>query len=238
MKKFISVFVLFLFCLAASAQKTIHDPNAEVRNVKGYHAIEVAGGIDLFLSNGDETVAVSAKDNNVRNRIKTEVKDGVLKIWMDGKDGINFSIRGDRALKAYVSFKTLDRLSASGGSDVAVDGTIKSNNLKLGISGGSDFKGKVNVTKLEVDQSGGSDVDISGTADEINLEASGGSDFDGYELITNNCTISASGGSDINITANKELSAEASGASDISWKGNATVKKAKASGAGSVSHRS
>ena len=237
-KNILSVFIFLLFCLAASAQKVIHDPNAEVRNVKGYHAIEVSGGIDLYLSSGEETVAVSAKDNNIRSRIKTEVKDGTLKIWIDWKDGINFSLRGDRELKAYVSYKTLDRLSASGGSDVAVDGTINSNNLKLVISGGSDFKGKVAVARLDVDQSGGSDVDISGTADEIVLDASGGSDFEGYDLITNNCTISASGGSDINITANKELSAEASGASDINWKGKAAVKKANASGAGSVSHRS
>lgn len=221
------------------SQKTINDPNVEARQVSGYQAIEVGGGIDLYLSYGEEAVVVSAKDADVRNRIKTEVKNGVLKIWFEWKDGLKFSIKGDNKLKAYVSYKTLERVSASGGSDVNVDGSIKSNDFQLSISGGSDFKGKVEISsKLSVSASGGSDVNISGTAQKLDVHASGGSDFDGYELITEECDVHASGGSDINITVNKEISASASGASDVHWKGKASVKKANASGAGSVSHRS
>jgi hypothetical protein len=239
MKKIFFFFVLALVTKAGLAQKTINDPNVEVRQASGFHAIEIGGGIDLYLSSGSEAVAVSARDVEVRNRIKTEVKDGVLKIWVDWKDGLKFNIRSDRKMKAYVSYKTLDMLHASGGCDVHVDGTIKSNELKLHVSGGSDFYGKVDISsKLTVSATGGSDVNISGSAQDVSIDASGGSDFDGYDLTTETCDIDASGGSDINITVNKELSADASGASDVSWRGKATVKKAKASGAGSVSHRS
>ena len=240
MKKIFSLLIATVAVSSAVyAQKTINDPNVESRQASGYQAIEVGGGIDLYLSSGEEAVAVSAKDVEIRNRIKTEVKNGVLKIWFDWKDGLKWDIKGDKALKAYVSYKTLNRLSASGGSDVNVDGTITSNDFQLNISGGSDFEGKVLVSsKLSVSASGGSDVTISGTAQKLDINASGGSDFDGYDLAADECEINASGGSDINVTVNKELSAEASGASDISWKGKATVKKAKASGAGSVSHRS
>ena len=73
---------------------------------------------------------------------------------------------------------------------------------------------------------------------DLKIEASGGSDFSGYDLITENCIIQASGGSDIQITVNKEIYAEASGASDVNWKGKAAVKGVHASGSGSVSHRS
>ena len=238
MKKIISLLSTVLIVTAGFAQKTIHDPNIEVRSASGFHAIEVSSGIDLYLSYGDEAVAVSAKDVDARNRMKTEVKNGVLKIWFDWKDGFKFP-KGNKALKAYVSYKTLERLEASGGSDIHVDGTIKSSQLELEISGGSDFDGKVDIgTKLSISASGGSDVNISGSATNIRIDASGGSDFDGYNLVTDTCDVEASGGSDINITVNKELTAEASGASDVSWKGSATVKKVKASGAGSVSHRS
>ena len=223
----------------AFAQKTINDPNVEARQASGYQAIEVGGGIDLFLSYGEEAVAVSAKDADVRSRIKTEVKNGVLKIWFDWKHGMKFSIKGGNKLKAYVSYKTLERLSASGGSDVDVDGTIKSANFQLNISGGSDFDGRVDISsKLTVSASGGSDVSISGSAQNVDINASGGSDFDGYDLVTEVCDVHASGGSDISITVNKELTAEASGASDVEWKGKGSVKKANASGSGSVSHRS
>jgi len=239
MKKIFSLLIAGFAFSVGIAQKTINDPNVEVRQASGFHAIEVGGGIDLYLSAGDEAVAVSANSVEARNKIRTEVRNGVLKISFDWKDGLKFSLKGDKHLKAYVSYKTLDALSASGGSDVHVDGVINSNNLRLDVSGGSDFDGKVQIgSKLNISASGGSDVNISGSASDVSIDASGGSDFDGYDLATETCDISASGGSDINITVNKELSAEASGASDISWKGKATVKKAKASGAGSVSQRS
>lgn len=232
-------FLVFVFLTSAGfPQKTINDPNAEVRNASGYTAIEVSGGIDLYLSYGEEAVAVSAKDKEDRDLIKTEVKNGVLKIYYERRNGVRFSIKGNKMLKAYVSYKTLKRLSASGGSDVNVDGTIQSDEFKLDISGGSDFNGNLETPEFDVDMSGGSDVYISGKAGTIRINASGGSDFNGYNLVTEICDIDASGGSDIDITVNKELSAEATGASDVSWKGEATVKKVRASGAGSVSHRS
>lgn len=238
MKKLFSLLAAVLMITVGFTQKTINDPNAEIRNVSGFKAIEVGGGIDLYLSSGNEALAISAKDKEDRDRIKTEVKDGVLKIYYEWKKGMNIHINGNKALKAYVSYKILERLGASGGSDVSVDGTIKAGKFKLDVSGGSDFKGKIDVSELDVDMSGGSDVNINGNAIFLMIDASGGSDFNGYDLISDVCTINASGGSDINITVNKELSAEASGASDVSWKGKATVKKVRASGAGSVSHRS
>jgi hypothetical protein len=225
-------FSIIGFCLG---QKTINDPNIQVRNASGFHAVDVSGGIDLYLSSGEEVVAVSAKDAAIRDHIHVEVKNGVLRIWYDWKERFNFS---NKNLKAYVSYKTLDKIIASGGSDVSIDGILKAPQLSLNFSGGSDFKGKVESGDLDIVQSGGSDVDITGSASIVTINASGGSDFNGMDLITENCTLNASGGSDIEITVNKELTAEASGASDISWKGSATVKKVKASGSGSVSHRS
>jgi hypothetical protein len=237
MKKIVTLLLAAFFLVTGFAQKTIRDANAEVRNVSGFHAIEVSGGINLYLSTGDEAVAVSAADQEVRDRIKTEVKDGVLKIYYDWKKGMKLNLKGN-SLKAYVSFKTLDRLSASGGADVKMEGTIKSAILKLDVSGGADVSARVDVGNLTIDQSGGADVDLTGKVTDLKIEASGGSDFSGYDLIADNCIIRASGGSDVTITVNKEFYAEASGAADVNWKGKATVKGAKASGAGSVSHRS
>ena len=141
----------------ASAQKTVYDANAVLREGKGYEAIEISDGIDLFVSYGDEAIAVSASEVKYRDKIKTIVENGVLKISYDEK-GISWNSK--RNLKAYVSFKKLTALAASGGSDINVEGSIKADELAIHISGGCDFKGKVEVKKLDVDQSGGSDVNI------------------------------------------------------------------------------
>lgn len=235
MKKLIlSLTILATAFTALVAQKTINDPNAEKRNIGGFHAVEVGGGIDLYLSQGsDETVVVSASEIKYRDRMKTEVKNGILKIWYDYKSGFHLET-GNKKMKAYVSFKELDRVEGSGGSDVYVDGAIKTDKLDMEISGGSDFKGKVLVNTLKVEASGGSDVNISGEAKSLKLDASGGSDFRGYDLAVDVCDLDASGGSDIYITVNKEMAADASGGSDIYYKGAGLIRGIKSSGSSGI----
>lgn len=238
MKKLFSLLLLISSAAVFAQNKTvINDKNAAPRSVKNFHAIKVSDGIDLYLSYGEEAAAVSASEEKYRDRIKTEVEDGVLKIWYDREftNGIMFTNK--RNLRAYVSYKDLDKITASAGSDVLVDGVIKGNSLTMKISSGSDFKGNVDVNNLDVDQSSGSDIQIGGKANSVSIEASSGSDFNGYDLSTDVCTARCSSGSDITITVNKELKAHASSGSDIHYKGNPpTVDVTKSSG-GSVSRR-
>jgi hypothetical protein len=225
-----------LSLLAFSQKDVIDDKNAEKRNVTGFHAIEISGGIDLYFSQGSEAVAVSAGNTSDRDRIVTEVSNGVLKIYMK-KDGLHWSVRGDRKLRAYVSCKVLDGLGASGGSDVYLKDILKSDKLHMNLSGGSDLRGKLAVGSLSITQSGGSDSYISGTASQLSVDASGGSDFHGYDLSAEDCNVMASGGSDVYITANKALNVVASGGSDVSYKGAAAVRTQQSSGSSSISHK-
>ena len=233
MRRTLLILIAGLLMLGAQAQKTvIHDANAELRPVKGYHGIEVSSAINLYLSQGDEeTVAVSAPDTQLRDRIKTEVVDGVLKISLEGK---RWSM-GSTKLKAYVSFTTLDKLTASGASDIFVDGVISGDHLFLDLSGASDFKGAINVKELQLDQSGASDAHITGAVSgTATIHSSGASDVKGYDLVIQNCEVHASGASDIRLTVNKELSAEVSGASSVYYKGEGTIRESHASGASTV----
>lgn len=225
-----------LSLLAFSQNDVIDDKNADKRNVTGFHAIQISGGIDLYFSQGSDAVAVSATNTSDRDRIETEVSGGVLKIYMK-KDGLHWNVRGDRKLRAYVSCKVLDALEASGGSDVYIKDILKSDRLNMNLSGGSDLKGKVAIGSLSITQSGGSDSYIGGTASKLSVNASGGSDFHGYDLSAEECDVVASGGSDIHITANKGLSVNASGGSDVSYKGSAVIRNQHSSGSSSINHK-
>jgi Putative auto-transporter adhesin, head GIN domain len=239
MKRIILFVISSLALVNVWAQKTIiNDPNVEVRAVKGYHGIEVSSAITLYLSQGDqETVAVSASDIKWRNRIRTEVVDGILKISLDnGTWGWN---SGNKKLKAYVSYTTLDKLTASGASDIYVDGVISGNSLTLHLTGASDFKGAVKVGELIVQQGGASDVHITGMVSGLcSIESSGASDLKGYDLVTESCNVTASGASDVRITVNKEINAHATGASSVYYKGSGVIKDLHSSGASTVSKKS
>ena len=234
---FLSVLTTMCFFAVAQNDKVINDKNAQTRNVRGFHAVEISGGIDLYLTQGgDEAVAVSAAELEWRDRIRTEVADGVLRIYMDTK-GFHWGNWGNRHLKAYVSCKVVDQLHASGGSDVYLQDVIKSDKLKLELSGGSDLSGKMLCGELSVYQSGGSDTHVSGTATHLFVHTSGGSDYHGYDLNAENCQVEASGGSDAYLTVSKALTASASGGSDVHYRGNATVISSHASGSGSISRK-
>jgi hypothetical protein len=237
MKKIVFPFLLLIgFATTALAQKTINDPNVEVREAKNFEALEIGNAFDLYLTQGnEESVAVSASDPKYRDNIKVEVKGSVLVIRYDNKGILN---TGNKKLKAYVSFKQLNRLRISGACDVYVVDAWKAENLKLDLSGASNMKGKLTAQKLMVDLSGASDLELTGSVGQFNVEASGASDFKGFDLAVDFCNAKASGASDIKITVNKELSAEASGASDVKYKGSGLIRDIKTSGASSISRRS
>lgn len=238
MKKIFLPILAVLFCYAAVAQKTvITDNNAEVRTVNGsFSVIKVSGSIDLYLSQYEtESIAVSASEEKYRDNIKTVIEDGALKIYYDGDNFLNWK---NKKLKAYVSFKTLEKLFASGASSVQVSGAIDVPSLFIDFSGASDFKGAVKVEDLKIDLSGASDVKISGTASKLSIRSSGASDVKGYDLVADYCSAKASGASDINITVNKELNVHASGASDIFYKGDCVIRDMQSSGASTVKKKS
>src|SRR5882672_6402202 len=88
--KRIFVFLLLIVGLSKTvlSQKVIDDANAEKRNVTGFHGIDVATGIKLIITKGDtEDVAVSASKIEYRDKIVTEVKNGILHIYYETKTG-------------------------------------------------------------------------------------------------------------------------------------------------------
>ena len=235
MKKLILSFVTFL-SLGVFAQdtKVINDANATVRNLSGsFAAISVSSGIDLYLSQAnEESVAVSASDQKHLDRLKTEVVNGVLKIYYDNK-GVSWK-SDNRKLKAYVSFKTLEKLNASAGSEVNVKGSINADKLDLDVSSGSEFNGSINAKELTADVSSGASINMSGKADKLKVEVSSGADFKGYDFVVDYCDASASSGAAVHITINKELNAKASSGADIRYKGTALIRDIHVSGGGAV----
>ena len=225
---FVAVSFITLYSVGQSDQ-----PKA-VRSVSGFHGVDVSGGIDLFISSGSESVYLTASDATVLPLIKTVVKDGILHIYLDE----NFKRgRHDSKMQAYVSLSKLTSLGASGGSDILFQNEITAEDLNVGLSGGSNLKGKLNANHLTINQSGGSDVDLSGNVKNLDVEASGGSELAGYGLAADYIRIRASGGSESRITANKELNVVVSGGSEVYYKGGATVREIKSSGSSTVSHK-
>lgn len=233
--KSIFIFIFAAICLPVFAQETvINDKNAEVRNVSVFSGIKVSGGIDVYLSQDNSySLAVSASETKYRDNIITEVKNGILFISYNS-DRIKFS-SGDKRLRAYVSFKALESLEASGACDVIITNTLNAGSMLIKLSGACDIKGPVKIDDLTLNLSGASTVKISGTAQNLNLTASGASDLKNYDFVIQNCVAKLSGASDVRITVNGSISGSASGASTLHYEGNPDKKDVVTSGASSIS---
>lgn len=236
MKKFLLTLLLAASFYNVLAQKIINDPNAEKRNVTGFHGIEVATGIKLIITEGStEEVIVSASKAEYRDKIVTSVENGILKIHYEKKlDAVN---RKDESknLKAYVSYISLDQLNVNTGAELEINGILTSTNLDLKANTGGEVKGEIKINKFKVNQNTGSKITLSGTSENLEVEGGTGSKFFGEGLETTNCTASAGTGARININVQKELNAQANTGGNIKYKGSAGIRNIKTNTGGSVS---
>lgn len=237
MKKVILSFLLFTgFLVSILGQNVINDANAATRNVNGFHGIDVATGITLILTEStSEAVAVSASTTEFRDKIVTEVVNGVLKIYYEKKtDAINRK-NESKGLKAYVSYKSLDQLSVTTGAQVKISGVLKASTLDLKANTGGDVNGEVNITTLKVDQNTGSKITLTGKVEKLEVEGDTGSKFLGEGLTTSSCDVKVSTGAGVYISVQKEMNVKANTGGYVKYKGEAGIRDIKTNTGGHVS---
>ncbi len=213
-----------LFILIAVAQDTqMEDPNVEKRMVKPFHSIKVTDGIDLYLTQSEEeAVAISASREEYKSRLKTEVEEGVLKIYYD-RESLNDWAGSGKRLKAYVSVKTLVKLTAAAGSDVRVTGVIKQDTLNMYFNSGANFKGSIEVGKLVVEIESGAKADVKGSVGSLHINASSGARMEAYTLSGGKADIRSTSGARVEVTVNDEMKLYSSSGGSIYYKGNGKI---------------
>lgn len=218
------------------AQKTINDPNAEKRTVSGFHGIDVSTGIRLILTEGGtEEVAVSASKTEYRDKIITKVENGILKIQYETKTGAINRKKENKDLRAYVSYKTLDKLDVTTGAIVEINGILSSKSLEIKSNTGGIIKGEISITTLKIKQNTGSIITFSGKAETLDIDGDTGSKFLGEGLKTSNCSAAAATGAGVIITVEKELEARANTGGYIRYKGDGGIRNIRTNTGGSVS---
>lgn len=232
---FFSLIVFLGLHSFAQNDAVINDANAQKRTLNAaFTAISVSDGVDLFLTQGnEESIAVSASDTKYLERYKTLVENGVLKIYYDNK-GIAWIGSDKRKLKAYVSFKILETLNASGGAEVVLKSVLNLDNIECSFTSGSTFNGEVNIRNLTISQNSGSEIEINGKADNLKIEVSSGAILKGYDLIVDYCDAKATSGGSVRINVNKELNAKANSGGGIRYKGNGVIKDVNVNSGGVV----
>jgi len=95
---------------------------------------------------------------------------------------------------------------------------------------------ELNTPRISVNVTGASNASVKGKTKDFEGSVSGASKIKGYDLLSENASVDASGASHIEIFASVKIEGQASGASSINYKGNAQSSVEK-SGASSVNKK-
>jgi hypothetical protein len=176
-----------------------------------FDVIEAKTGITVIIEQS-QNVAIEAKtDENLQEHLKTEVVNGVLSIYFDE----NINTADERTV--YVKVPSLRKISSSSGASVESVSTIKSENLDLKSSSGSEIKLSVNSRNLTCDSSSGSKITANGKSENLRTESSSGSSIELNELEVANAVCKSSSGSSTKVNPLESLDADASSGSSIKY---------------------
>ena len=139
-----------------------------------------------------------------------------------------------KSVKIFISAKYISELSGSGGSSLIAESVLEENKIKLSLSGGSTFIGKINSNNIHISQSGGSISKISGNTINLSASLSGASQIIGPDYVVEYLDLDLSGASNANLTVTGEISISGSGASLLKYSGTGRVVKSSLSGGSSI----
>ena len=205
----------------------------ENRNETGFNNIDVSGAIDVYIRQDSTTSVKVEADDNILEYIEVHTNGSTLEIYTEG----NIRLRPSHKIKVYVSNPGYKDLQISGASSIHSENEITSPDaLHVDLSGSSVGTLEVNAPKVSVDLTGASNANIKGKTKDFEGDASGASEIRGFDLLTENADVDASGASNIEIYASVKIAGHASGASSVNYKGNAQSSVEK-SGASSVNKK-
>jgi hypothetical protein len=137
-------------------------------------------------------------------------------------------------IRLNITVPALRKLELSGSSTGSLNIQCGSAPFEAHLSGASALSGQMLCGDIQLSLSGAGKVELSGAATNLVLHGSGASRYELKNLAVKHVASSLSGASVATITVDGTLEAELSGASQVSYFGNATLGAIRASGHSSV----
>jgi hypothetical protein len=193
---------------------------SDSRSAAGFNSIDVGGAIEVHVKQDSSTSVRIEADDNLLEYIEIYTDNSTLVIRTQHR----VWLKPSKKIKVYVGNPMYREFEVSGASDIYSDNQITSTEtVRVGISGASVGKLEIDAPKISVDVTGASNLTMRGRTRDLDAGASGACEIKCFDLLTENTNIEASGASSAEVYASVKLDGNASGASHIKYKGNATT---------------
>ena len=205
----------------------------ENRTASGFNNVDISGAIDVYVRQDSVSSVKVEADDNILEYIQVHSDGSTLEIYTEN----NIRLKPTNKIKVYISNPQYKEIQVSGASSIRCENEITSADaIDIGLSGASDGRLELNAPKISVHLTGASNTSIKGKTKDFEGSASGASEIRGFDLLSENADVDASGASHIEIYASVKIDGQASGASSVNYKGNAQSSVEK-SGASSVNKK-
>jgi hypothetical protein len=208
-----------------------HNVVKQERKISDFTGVKVSTAIDVFLTQGYKTSVVVETDENIQEYLVTEVNNNVLNIYFDA------SVLSAEVRRVYVTTREINSLSTTSAGDIFGQNPIKTENLKLNSSSAGDIKVEVYAKYIDANLSSSGDITLTGEADNMYAGLSSAGDLNAYTFMVKQVDINVSSAGNADIWVTEKLTARASSAGDINYKGDPEFVDAHSSSAGGIHKR-
>lgn len=217
--------VLAVMLLIATACAIANPVKEEFRQVADFTGIKVSGAFIITVIQGKGHAVKIEAEQQMLARIRTEVKDGILNIYTEGKT------ETENPMMVYVTMEELKKAEANGASRIRSESELRANDVSLCTSGAGSIELKLKAAEIEIVSTGAGKIELSGTASKLMASLSGASSLSAYDLQADFASIKTTDASHAKITAHDTFNGQANGASYINYKGAPEHKKISTRGA-------
>ena len=183
----------------------------EKRDVGAFKSIETSGAFEIQVTCQQPASLEVEGDDNLLPLVKTEVRNGVLRVYNDG------SYTATKAITVRMSLPDLEAVSSTGAADIHVN--------------------DVKNSQLTISWQGAGRIEAAGETKFIDISSTGAGKLDTSRLRAERAKVSVTGAAQVEVYASQQLDVTVSGVGQVTYHGNPGVVNKSVTGLGSVNKK-
>ncbi|MEZ4826183.1 MAG: head GIN domain-containing protein [Bacteroidia bacterium] len=196
-------------------------------SIASFTGINLAISGDVYISKGPvQSVEVHGQENLIE-KLKTDVDGGIWKIDFQG------CTIGHDDFEVHITLPDLDFVKISGSGNIISEDTFATALMGVVINGSGDITLAVDASEMDSEINGSGNLFLNGIADKHTTRILGSGNIRAFDLSTTESSVTINGSGDAEIKASQKLDIKIGGSGDVLYKGTPQMN-VKINGSGSV----
>lgn len=188
---------------------------------ENFESVKISSRFYIELVQGDE-YKVEVKGREANEVRLSKIGDQLEVRYKDDWDMWDENLNRDIDLAIFIQAPNLTEIEISGGCEGKL-GDFDVSEMEITLNGASDLTATVTTDRLDINLSGASKLILEGAGRQMDVRLDGASTLEGYNFTARHAEVESNGASKAEVYAIETLEADASGVSQIRYRGNARV---------------